>query len=59
MLSTQAIEETVSVPKNRLNVTQENLTLLQLHVNPLAESDNFGIDLYEATVTFLETHVQP
>ena len=27
ILSTQTIEETVSVPKNQLNVTQENLTL--------------------------------
>lgn len=56
VLSTQVAVETVTVPENRLNVTQENLTLLQLHVNPLTESDNFGIDLYEATVTFLETH---
>ena len=52
-------EEGVHLPETRLNITPESLAVLQLHVNPLAESENFGIELYEATVTFLETHVQP
>ena len=53
-----ADEEGVHVPETRLNITPESRAVLQLHVNPLADSENFGIELYEATVTFLETHVQ-
>ena len=49
--------ESVNVPENRLNLTQESLAVLQLHVDPLGESENFGIDLYESTVAFLETHM--
>ena len=56
ILLTQATStETISIPENRLNITTENLELLQLHINPLAESDNFGVDLYESTVRFIES----
>lgn len=54
VLSAQASAESVSVPDNRLNITPENLTLLQLQIDPLAESDNFGMDIYAATIRFLE-----
>ena len=52
------VTEGVHVPENRLNLTPETVAVLQLHVDPLAESENFGVELYESTVAFLETHMQ-
>ena len=49
-----AEEDTVRIPETRLNVTPETSALLQGQVNPLAESDNFGIELYQSAVSLLE-----
>lgn len=48
-------EGTVNVAETRVNVTPETSALLQAQINPLAESDNFGIELYESTVRLLQT----
>lgn len=50
-------EYTVHIPPNRFSLTEEHLAELQSSVNPLAESDNFGINLYLETLTFLRTLV--
>ena len=46
-------EEGVPVPENRINLTDQQTTDLAQSVNPLRESDNFGIDIYEDTLHFL------
>lgn len=50
-------EYTVYVPPDHFSLTEENLADLQQSVNPLAECDNFAIDLYLETLTFLLTIV--
>ena len=55
--SAEEDEYTVHIPPNRFSLTEEHLAELQSNVNPLAESDNFGIDLYLETLTFLRTIV--
>ena len=50
-----AQEEHVTVPDVRITLSSENLLRLQRAVNPLAHSDEFGIDLYEQVLCFLST----
>ena len=40
---------TVYISLNRFALTEEHLAQLQATVNPLADSDNFGIELYHET----------
>lgn len=47
--------ETVTVPESVLTVSNAVLRELAQRVNPLAESDNYGIDLYQEAVDVL-TH---
>ena len=39
--------EGVEIPSTSIHLSDEQLQLLQDRVNPLAESDNFGVELYE------------
>ena len=39
--------EGVEIPSASIHLSDEQLQLLQDRVNPLAESDNFGVELYE------------
>ena len=41
--------------ETKVNVTPETYALLQAQIDPLGESDNFGIELYESTVWSLQT----
>jgi len=43
----------VEVPEVQFELTAEQLANMQQRVNPLRESDNYGIDLYEETLHFL------
>ena len=43
----------VEVPVVRFQLPQENHTELQAAVNPLQRSDNYGVDLYENIISFL------
>ena len=43
----------VEVPVVRFQLPQENYAELQAAVNPLQRSDNYGVDLYENTISFL------
>lgn len=45
----------VNVPESRLHVGVEAHELLQSQINPLTESENFGIELYESAVQLLQT----
>ena len=43
-------EYTVHISPNHFSLTEEHLAELQSSVTPLAESNNFGIDLYLETL---------
>ena len=45
----------VSVPEGRFSIQLHEWNRLQEHVNPLSESDNYGINLYQATIEFLRS----
>lgn len=47
--------EGVSVPRNQIELTDMELEQLQNSVNPLSNSDNYGIDIYLQAVSFLHT----
>lgn len=49
--------ETVTVPESILTVSNAVLRELAQRVNPLAESDNYGIDLYQEAVEILTNHL--
>ena len=46
-------QTTVRVPDNNLNLSDELLSRLHASVNPLAESSNHGIELYEEALSLL------
>lgn len=39
----------VTVPETRLNINSQQLLQLQAQVNPLDESDNYAIELFQVT----------
>ena len=43
----------IVVPENRLSLPPETLSRLQETVNPLAHSDNHGIELYEQALSIV------
>ncbi len=43
----------VLVPECSFSLSEENTAHLQLTVDPLSESDNYGIELYENTLDLL------
>ena len=45
----------VEVPPCRLNLSEDQLEELKETVDPLSDSDNFGIDLYERALIFLQS----
>ena len=45
----------IVVPEVPIRLSSENFALLQQAVNPLAPSDEFGIDLYEQVLQFMST----
>ena len=50
-------DEGVEVPPCRLNLSEDQLEELKETVDPLSDSDNFGIDLYERALIFLQSTV--
>ena len=45
----------IVVPEVPIRLSSENFALLQQAVNPLAPSEEFGIDLYEQVLQFMST----
>ena len=60
MMSTTAAQdsESVVVPNNPVKFSGTDLHTLQLNVNPLSASDNYGIDFYEQTLQIISTFNQ-
>ena len=50
--------ESVVVPNNPVKFSRTDLRTLQLNVNPLSASDNYGIDFYEQTLQIILTFNQ-
>ena len=48
-------EEGVTVPPPAINVSDDQIQLLREQINPLQHCEDFGINLYEHTVSFLES----
>ena len=48
--------DAVVIPENTFVLTDEQYQQLQQNVNPLIESDNHGIELYEQTIQFIVTN---
>ena len=46
-------DNAVVIPENQFGLTELEFHQLQAHVNPLAESQNHGIELYERTLEFI------
>ena len=47
-------DNTVVVPENKFGLTDEQFQQLRQHVNPLADSDNYGIELYEQIIVYFK-----
>ena len=48
---------TVHIPPIGIQLSNGNMALLRERVNPLAESDNFGMELYVQTLDFLRSSI--
>ena len=49
----------VVIPPTRIQLPSEDQELLHIHVNPLAASTNYGIELYEEAVRMLHEFHNP
>jgi len=49
------LPDTVTIPENQVTLTPEQQQTLLQTVNPLADSNNHRIELYEVTVQPLDT----
>jgi hypothetical protein len=49
---------TVAVPEGRLQLSSEHLSQLQDNFDPLTESANHGVEVYQEVVMFVEHLVQ-
>lgn len=47
--------QSVSVPESAITLQVGELSRLHSDINPLQESDNYGIDLYLSAIEFLRT----
>ena len=47
--------ESVTVPQGRFSLPADEFSQLQSTVNPLRESDNYGMDIYASTIEFLRS----
>ena len=52
-LTSQNDQSGVNIPVNRFRLSEEHHATLEQRVNPLADSDNYGIELYQNTLEFL------
>ena len=48
-------EERVEIPSTEIEISQEQVSELESRVNPLDESDNFGVDLFTQTLQFIQS----
>lgn len=48
-------ESSVSVPESSLHFSDNDISTLQVNVDPFAASENYGIDLFERTLAFISS----
>ena len=46
-------DDGVVIPVNRLNLTDEQVEELKANIDPLADSDDHGLDIFQQTLDFL------
>ena len=51
--------EGVEIPSSQIQLTDEQMSELQGTVNPLSDSDNFAIELYQQTLQFILSVLNP
>lgn len=47
----------VEIPENHIQLSGAQYSELQSRIDPLTDSDDFGVELYERTLDFLQTVV--
>ena len=47
-------EDQIETPESTIQLTNEQLTHLQATINPLSDSDNYGIELYVQTLDIVQ-----
>ena len=50
-------DEEIVLPESRVTLTTQEEECLQTSINPLVDSDNYGIEIYQQTLEFLRTVV--
>ena len=53
-IPTEDTAATVEVPQGSLRFSDQDMQTLKLTIDPCALSDNYGIDIYEQTLQFIE-----
>ena len=53
--ATDGAYEGVTVPESRIVLSEVDEELLRQHINPLEDSDNYAIEMYEAAVALVTT----
>ncbi|XP_019861672.1 PREDICTED: uncharacterized protein LOC109590193 [Amphimedon queenslandica] len=51
-------EGNINIPRVNFQLSPENMESLHLLIDPCQVSDNYGIDLYEQTIAFIQQNVQ-
>ena len=49
-------DEGVSIPSSSIQLSDDQMQLLQQQVNPLSDDANFGINLYQQVLQFLHNN---
>ncbi len=55
MNMTEENDYTVRIPQTGIQLSEQNMASLRQRIDPLSDSDNFGIELYIQTLDFLRT----
>ena len=55
LASDESSTEGVPIPRSTIQLSEEQLQQLQNRVNPLEESTDFGVDLYQEVIQYLDT----
>ena len=49
----------IVVPQIDITISHDQFVLLQGNINPLGQTENFGIDIFENTLNFLQNLLAP
>ena len=49
----------IVIPQIDITISHDQFALLQENINPLGQTENFGIDIFENTLNFLQNLLTP